>query len=326
LNSEWARIQIKKTKYIIRLAQVSIVLALLCGLCGAATIINDASTEVPFSFEKGLVVVKAKIKKDILVEVVIATGSQYSIADSELLKKYKVPIDSRGAERPPILFTDLYGPIPDFVSVPDVSVGTAKTSSLSMGLGSTLQLSKAAGREIFAILGADFLKGRVVQVDFKNRVIRFFDHSLSELSRDKDEAALLTRRIILPMNESDDPLHLNLPTPAVVNATFNGKTARMLLNTGMITVVALSSSAAKKLGFTIPTEKSSPGSVRIASLRLGTYELNDVPVVVAAKGTSIDQTLEQYGGAAAGSLFLQNFIVTFDFRSKVVILERADAR
>jgi hypothetical protein len=189
-----------------------------------------------------------------------------------------------------------------------------------MGVGSTVQLTKTTGREIFGILGADFLKGRVVQVDFKNRVLRFIDHSPAELPRDKNESGVPTRRIILPMEESDDPLKLNLPSPVVVSATFNGKTARTLLNTGMVTVIALSSSAAKRLGFTVLTEKSLPGSYRIASLRLGTYELKDVPVVVAAKGTTIDQTLEQYG-AAAGSLFLQNFIVTFDFRRKVVILE-----
>lgn len=109
-----------------------------------------------------------------------------------------------------------------------------------MGLGSTLQLSKAAGREIFGILGADFFKGRVVQVDFKNRVIRFFDHSLSELPKDKDEGALLERRIILPMNESDDPLNLHFPSRVVVKATFNGKIIKILLNTGMVAVVALS--------------------------------------------------------------------------------------
>jgi hypothetical protein len=304
------------------LVRVSIISAFLCVPCGATNVVHDATAEVPFSFEKGLVVVKARINKDLLVDVVIATGAQYSIADSELLNKYKVPLNSRGAAGPPIIITDLYSPINirEFISVPDVSVGPAKTSSLSMGVGSTVQLSKITGREIFAILGADFLKGRVVQVDFKNRVLRFLDHSPTELSGDKDEAAPPTRRIMLPMEESDDPLKLNLPSPVVVKAAFNGKTVKTLLNTGMVAVIALSSSAAKKLGFTVPTEKSSPGSDKIATLRLGTYELKDVPVVVGAKGTTIDQTLGQYG-AAAGSLFLQNFIITFDFRSKVVILE-----
>lgn len=99
----------------VRLALVSIISAFLCVPCSAATVVNDATSEVPFSFEKGLVVVKAKIKKDVLVEVILATGAQYSIADAELLEKYKVPINSRGAEGPPILITDIYGPIRDFV-------------------------------------------------------------------------------------------------------------------------------------------------------------------------------------------------------------------
>jgi hypothetical protein len=84
----------------IRLALVVVIAGYLCVPYIAPTAVNDVSSEVPFSFEKGLVFVKAKIKKDVLIEVVIATGAQYSKADSELLVNYEVPLDSRGAAAP----------------------------------------------------------------------------------------------------------------------------------------------------------------------------------------------------------------------------------
>jgi hypothetical protein len=66
--------------------------------------------------------------------------------------------------------------------------------------------------------------------------------------------------------------------------------------------------------------KNRKNSDTVESRRFGPYELKSVPIVIYSKGTSVDQSLGEYG-AVAGSLFLQNFIVTFNFRSKVVVLE-----
>jgi hypothetical protein len=46
-----------------------------------------------------------------------------------------------------------------------------------------------------------------------------------------------------------------------------------------------------------------------------------VPVIIAAKGTNLDHSLGETG-AVIGSVFLQNFVVTFDYRGKVVMLKR----
>jgi hypothetical protein len=94
----------------------------------------------------------------------------------------------------------------------------------------------------------------------------------------------------------------------------------MLMNTGMVTVVALSSSSARKLGLQVPPEKGAPRRDKIRSLLLSDYEMNDVPVLVYPKDAIVDQTLSEYG-AVMGSAFLQNFTVTFDFRKNIVTLE-----
>lgn len=99
-----------------------------------------------------------------------------------------------------------------------------------------------------------------------------------------------------------------------------GKKVRVLFDTGMVTAVALSSAVAKKLGLTLPAEKSAARVDEIGSVRLGTYEISNVTVIISAKGTALEQHLSEYG-AAVGSSFLQKFIVTFDFRAKAIVLE-----
>jgi len=48
--------------------------------------------------------------------------------------------------------------------------------------------------------------------------------------------------------------------------------------------------------------------------------MTDVPASVYAKGTSADQSLSKYG-VVAGSLFLQQFVATFDYKKGIVVLE-----
>src|SRR5258708_21733052 len=272
-----------------RLALLGIVLLpLLYVPCTAMPSVGDPANEVPFSFVKGFVIVKAKIEKHVEVEVIISTGAEYSCADEGLLDKYKISGRSLGGS--PIFLSDIYDPLRVFASVPDVSIGEAKATSLTMGVGSTSAVSKLLGREIFGSLGANFFKDRVIQVDFKKKVLRFTDQSSSELTSDKKEGAVSVGRIILRMIEDEEPLREHLTRP-FVEVAFNGKICKLLLDTGTVTVIALSSSAAKKSGYPVPSEKSSPRSDRVESVSFGVYELKSVPVAIYAKGTSVDQSL-----------------------------------
>jgi hypothetical protein len=288
-------------------------LAILYAPCVASLTVADTTSEVPFSFDKGFVIVQARIKNDIAVEVILATGLEHSKVDGGMLKKFKLP-GYYSAEAP---ITGRNDRLYSFTSVPDIRVGDLKVTSLNMRLGSLADVSKNLGREIFGIFGADFFKGRIVQFDFKNRVIRFLAQSLTNQQDNKVGAA---KTVMLPILETDDPLKRNVTLPLVDNITLDGKKIKMLLDTGMVTVIALSSSSAKKLGLQAPPDKGAPRVDKIKSVLLSDYELNDVPVVLYAKDTIVNQNLSEYG-AVLGSVFLQNFTVTFDFRKKFVALQ-----
>lgn len=282
---------------------------ILCAPC-AAVPADEAAGEVPFTFEKGYVIVEAKIKDKEPAWVVIATGAEHSTMGGEMLEKYKLQAYYTGV--PPV--TGRNDRTISYAKVADVRVGPV-VESLDMRLGVMADFTRLLGRDIFGILGYDFLKGRAVQFDFGKKVLRFLDKPAAEALRGKSGVA------VFPMTQRDDIFRRTLTLPLVEKIMFNDKPAKLMLDTGVATVVALNSSTAKKLGFETPPEKGETRGDTIRSLRLGPVELSDVPVAIFAKGTGGDARLAD-NGALAGTTLLQHFVATFDYRGKVVILER----
>jgi hypothetical protein len=191
-----------------------------------------------------------------------------------------------------------------------------------MRFGSMAKVSQAAGREIFAAVGADFFEGQIVQFDFKKSVLRFLVKSPADALNDKKEAPGAGASVVLRMAEKiSNPFKKTFMLPIVGDVTVNGKEVKMLLDTGRATSLAFSSSSAQKAGFTLPSENDPPRADKAGSLDLGGYRMTDVPVMLFAKGSDADKSLSKYG-VVAGSIFLQDFLVTFDFKNKVVLLEK----
>jgi hypothetical protein len=288
-----------------------LLLTLLGVPCAASSITDDPTIEIPFSFEKGYVIVQAKIKGNVPVELVLESGAEHSRVDGGLLNKYKLP-SFYYAEQPVTGRNDrLY----TYSIVPDVRVGSLSGKSMSMRLDSFAEASQRVGREIFGSLGVDFFRGRVVQFDFKKKMVRFLSQS-PDIVKDAT-GANSTRSAVLPMRVYKETLTL----PIADNVTFDGKKIKTNFDTGMLTVVSLSASAAKQLNLTPPPENESPRPAKISSLRFAEHELKDVPILLYAKGSGFEKDDKDFD-AVAGIALLQNFLVTFDFRKKVIILEQ----
>ncbi len=293
----------------LRLTLTALALVVLCAPCAAATA-DEGAGEVPFTFEKGYVIVEAKIRGKQPAQVIVATGAEHSTVGGEMLERYDLQSFYTGV--PPV--TGHNDRIISYAKVPDVRVGPAG-ESLDMRLGSMSDFSRSLGREIFGILGHDFLKGRAVQFDFGKRVLRFLDKPAAEALRGKSGVA------VFPMTQKEDLFGRPLTLPVVEKIMFNDRPAKVMLDTGIVTVVALNSATAKKLGLEPPPEKGATRVDSIRSLRLGPLEFSDVPVAIYPKGSAFNALLGD-SGALAGTALLQNFVATFDYRAKVVILER----
>lgn len=280
-----------------------IIFAAVLSAYAAGRRVEDSVVEVPFFFEKGYVIVQAKIKDDVPVDMLLATGAEYSSVDPQFLEKYKLQSYYTGVGK----ITGHNDRIMFYSTVP-VSVGEIKKSYLNMRLNSLANPTKSLGREIFGILGGDFFKGRVVQFDFSRKVVRFLPRSENNPSRG------FMLKMMLSLSDT-------LTLPIVEGVTFNGKKIKTLVDTGVVTVASLSAATAKQVGLAAPPEKSMPLRDKITSLHLGEEELANVPVFVYPKGSDFDRDEYDFG-AIVGTILLQNFVVTFDFRNKVIFFAR----
>ncbi|HEX8687408.1 MAG TPA: retropepsin-like aspartic protease, partial [Pyrinomonadaceae bacterium] len=280
----------------------------LCAPCAAAPA-DDEAGEVPFTFEKGYVVVAGRIKGKEPAEFILSTGYEHSTADPLQAQKYELQGFYTGV-----------GPITgrndrtvSFTRVPGVRVGPAD-ASLDMFYASTAAAGRALGREIFGVLGSDFFKGRTVQFDFGKRVLRFLDKASAAALREK--AAGAPGAAVLRMGEREDIFGRPLTLPLVEKVVFDGRPGKVMFDTGVVTVVALSASAAKRLGYEPPPEKGAARDDTVRALDVGPVKLSGVPVIIYPKGSPAEARLGD-DGALAGSVFLQNFVATFDYRGKV---------
>lgn len=288
-----------------RLLIVASLIAFIAPLSSAQQI----ETEIPFTFEKGHIIVAAKIKDKEPVEMAIATGLEQSTVGAANIKKYNLkiynipsgPVTGRHDEA-------LYP-----AEVTDIRLGNSHTHRLLMPFNGSIVniISKNIGREIFAVLGADFFKGRTVQFDFKKKVIRL----LSNWKAPKEGSDQVA---ILPMIEDKmKPIR----RPIVERIGFNGKQIKTLLDTGSVTVISLTPTGAKEVGLPVPSPKSNPQPAKV-SLALEKISFPDVPAVVYSKDSDFDKDSQGYS-AMIGIAVLQNFIITFDFGVAVVVLERS---
>lgn len=278
--------------------------------CAAHPAGDDAISEVPFTLEKGHVVVQAKIKGDKPVEVVLSTGAEHSLINTTLLDKYKLQAAYTGEG---IITGGHLDRVVYFVPVPDIRVGDVKVTSLNMRFGSSAASAVSArlGREVFAVLGADFFKGRVVQFDFQKRAVRFLRQA-----PDLAKGGASADRAVLALNYKEP-----VSQPIAEDVTFDGVKVKTLFDTGALTVISFTPTAAKLVGLAPPPEKGEPRPGKIGSMKLGGMEFTDLPVTVHAKGSDFDRDSQGYG-AVAGVALLQNFVATFDFRDNNLILER----
>jgi hypothetical protein len=70
--------------------------------------------------------------------------------------------------------------------------------------------------------------------------------------------------------------------PIVKDVLINGQKVNLLMDTGVVNSLALSSSTAKKVALGLPDENGPPREVK-ATLRLQSNELTDVPIWILQK-------------------------------------------
>lgn len=276
--------------------------------------------EIPFTLEKGFIIVDAKIKKDIPVKAAIFTGSADSFFGPDIIIKYKITpgytYDGPGG----------HGTIADktviYADVPQIVLGDEKPVSHRLREGSAEAMSKRIGYVVDLILGADFFRGKIVQFDFKKKVIRFLEKPPVDYKQTAEASSGDTKPLLFKMDQSlENNFGISLTLPVAQGITFEGTKVRCLFDTAVASPISLSPATIKesKLG-QIP-DKGSTKLGQIKSMGLGDYEMSNLPALLFGKEAGFDQSIKDYG-AIIGIGVMQNFLITFDWKQKMLVLQK----
>jgi hypothetical protein len=166
---------------------------------------------------------------------------------------------------------------------------------------------EVSGREIYGLIGMDFLHNFALQIDF-----------------DKGELLLL-RKASSPRDADSFKLYYDeLGRPLVSCGICDWGEAHFLIDTGCMDTGRLESELAKGLIQAKMARRG--GSTRYASFcREGTYD--EVLLASFAMGSheTVNLTLTEGGTSCLGLEYLSRFIVTFDFPSKLLYVTEGKA-
>jgi hypothetical protein len=182
------------------------------------------------------------------------------------------------------------------------------------------KITERLGKPLHGVLGHGLLNGRIVQIDYPNRVVRFYSQSpFARASKQTNTS----KRTVLSFRYVDNVL--------IDGVIVNGKKMVGNLDTGANGMFDLTPAAVSYLGLEDEVNNA-PTSTdvgyngvaenkkgKLSNVTIGGISVDDPPVVFFAKGTGRDK---KPWGINIGNVFLKDFVVTIDYRSKLVVLEK----
>lgn len=272
--------------------------------------------DIPFTVENGILIFQVKINSNGPFNLGLNTGRARSVFSYETARTMHLKMFSN-----PGFVTDLADP-PKLTILSVVDIGKLRLGNIQTDLGENFL--PRSSKPVHGILGGDFLKDRIVQIDYPNHIIRFYSASPFP----KDQPLQNTeQRVKLAMR-----YETKLAVPIIEEAYVNGKKIRAVLDSGFTGTLSLTPAATKYLDLEAEVaamapaasnrnKKLEPRKGQVKTLSIGPLEVTSPPTLFYGKGSGMDQKLELFG-AIVGYSFLRNFVVTFDYRNKTVVFER----
>src|SRR5437016_2567128 len=279
-----------------------------------------APIEVPFEFVANQIIVQAKIRGKGPFNMLVDTDTDPSAIDSATAKELGLDVRTRGSvasgggtEKKVVYPTIL----------PTVEVGAVSARDV---LAASIDLQKLAdkiGKPIAGVLGYSFLKDRIIQIDYPNSKIRFFTESPYPRIALQPNTV---NTIAFPFRREDGDV--------IINSVFiNNEKMRATLDTGSSSSFTLTPEAVAILRLDEQTDEGKTSNSvgyngefanktgLLKSVRLGRFSLESVPATFWLPNTGHDKKTFQVN---IGNAFFEDFILTFDFRGKIVVFERVD--
>ena len=284
---------------------VSLLLLAYLGHAMAQT--AKAPVEVPFEFVNNQIVLQVKIGGKGPFNVLLDTDTDPSAIDTVTARELGLQVGSRGApasgggtETNTVFPTKL----------PTVEIGSLTARDV---IAATVDLTKVANR----------IGNRIVQIDYPNSKLRFYAESPHPRIL---SAPNTVNTIALPFRRDDGVVMID-------SVFINGEKMKATLDTGSSGTFILTPAAVEILGLEEQardgqTEKSVGYNGEyerkvgiLKSVRLGRLAIDSAPATFWLPGTGHDKKTFQVN---IGNGFFQDFVMTFDFRNKIVVFEKMD--
>ncbi len=275
--------------------------------------------EVPFEFVHNQIVVTVKISGKGPYRMLLDTDTDPSAVDLATAKDLGLGLDSRnyaatggGVDTKTVQLTRL----------PSVELGTIIARDVVAGAIDLKKLSDKLEQPIQGVLGYTFLKDRIIQIDYAASKIRFFVESPYAGIQNQPNTV---NKIAMPFRYDNGVL--------IDSVFINGQKLKATLDTGSSGTFALTQEAVAILGL---EDQAQDGAAEksvgyngeyesksgvLKSVRIGRLSLESAPVSFWPAGTGHDKAKFQVN---IGNGFFKNYLMTFDFRGKVVVFEEPD--
>ncbi len=275
---------------------------------------------MPFDFLHNQIVVHAKVNGSGPFDFVLDTGTHVTTVDLGLARRLRLPLGVRKSEA---AGAGKGRALAERTTLDALSLGDLRIQGMSAVALDLSAVSETLGRPLHGVLGFNLFISRIVRIDYFHRRIGF----LAEPPSGHGGGA---RRITFPMEFRAGSI-----LPVLENCLVNGVRIPVTLDTGSSLGLILFPRAIERLGLGelardgIPLQAAGyrgkaylkKGWVR--SLVLDTIDLGAIEVAYVERGYGDGESLERRGGNL-GNAILQDFVLTLDYRGRLVTLESTE--
>jgi len=269
--------------------------------------------EIPFDFYHNEIILQVKVNGKGPFNMMLDTGTDPSGIDLNTAKDIGLklhplgkPAAGGGTDVNLTYYTEM-----SLVEVAGFTVKNVETLALDLS-----KMSERLGKPLHGVLGHSVLNGRIVQIDYPNRVVRFYSQPLFS------KGANTPKRSVLSFRYADNVL--------LDDVFVNGKKMVANLDTGSSGSFNLTPAAVGYLGLEeefngapVSTDVGYNGvsqnrQGKVNNVTVGAISVDAPAVIFFGKGTGRDK---KPWGLNIGNAFLKDFVLTIDYRNKLVMLE-----
>lgn len=271
--------------------------------------------EIPFEFIHQAIVVQATVNGHGPFWMMLDTGADPSIVELGTAKSIGLKIVASGEQGSGGGTED--NPAYE-ASLPVVQLGGLTATNVDALAMDLAKLSSALGRPIGGVLGYSLLKGRIVQIDYPNRKVRFYTTAPSCAAGTHS-----SKCTTLSFRYQDDIL--------ASGVTVDGKPVTTNVDTGSNSNFQLTPAAVGKLGLSEDVARAHASSSvgfngdlknregKVRNVTVGNISVDDPTVVFFGKGMGMDK---EPWDLRMGNAFLKDFVVTLDYPHGKITLAR----